>query len=63
MGGSPGFSVFCGTTGKNRHSPTPRRADNRLGLVFVELGLGHPDRLGEVLVVKFRVDDRVAVVL
>jgi hypothetical protein len=36
-------------------------AHDRLGPVLVELGLDDPDRLGEVLVRQFRVDDLVAV--
>ena len=39
----------------------PRRADDHLRLVLVELGLGDPDGLVEVLVGQLRVDDLVAV--
>src|SRR5262245_36072349 len=39
----------------------PRRADDHSRLVLVELGLGDPDRLGEVVVRRPRVDDLVAV--
>jgi hypothetical protein len=42
-------------------APPPAGADDRLGPVLVELGLGDPDRLGEVLVRQCRVDDLVAV--
>ena len=42
-------------------APPRRRADDHLRLVLVELGLGDPDGLGEVLVGQLRVDDLVAV--
>jgi len=35
------------------------RSDDYLGLVTVELDLGDPDRLGEILVGQGRVDDLV----
>jgi hypothetical protein len=39
----------------------PRRADDYSRLVLVELGLSDPDRLVEILVGQFRIDDLMAV--
>src|SRR5262249_17458507 len=41
--------------------PAPGRADDRLRLVLVELGLGYLDGLAEVLVGQLRVDDGMGV--
>jgi hypothetical protein len=45
----------------HRHGPAPRRADDHLGLVLVDLLLGDLDGLTEVLVRQLRVHDFVAV--
>ena len=42
----PGFAAVD----VHRHGPAPRGADDHLGPVLVELGLGDADGLGEVLV-------------
>jgi hypothetical protein len=45
------------------HGTASRRADDHIRLVLVELLLGDPDGLGEILVGQLRVDDGMAVVL
>jgi hypothetical protein len=43
------------------YGTAPRRADDHLGLVLVELLLGDLDGKSEILVGQFRIDDLVAV--
>ena len=45
------------------HGPASARPYYYLRLVFIELGLGDPDRLGHVLIGQRRVDDLVSVVV
>ena len=43
------------------HGTAPRRADDHLGLMLVELLLGDLDGLGEILVGQLRIDDDMTV--